>query len=37
MLVILSIGEKEIFLDPGEKMCPFQTLHWRHAGAQGIR
>jgi len=36
-LVILSTAGKEIFLDPGEKMCPFQTLHWRHAGAQGIR
>ena len=24
-LVILSIGGKEILLDPGEKMCPFQT------------
>ena len=37
MLVILSAGGKEIFLDPGEKMCPFQMLHWRHAFAQGIR
>jgi hypothetical protein len=36
-LVILSLGGQEIFLDPGEKMCPFQTMHWRHAGAQGIR
>jgi hypothetical protein len=36
-VVILSTGGKEIFLDPGEKMCPFQTLDWRHAGAVGIR
>jgi len=36
-LVIVSIGGKEILLDPGEKMCPFQTLHWRHSGAGGIR
>jgi hypothetical protein len=36
-IVILKIGGNEIFLDPGEKMCPFQTLHWRHAGASGIR
>jgi len=36
-LVILSTGGKEIFLDPGEKMCPFQTLNWRHSGAGGIR
>jgi hypothetical protein len=36
-VVILSSGGKEIVLDPGEKMCTFQTLHWRHAGASGIR
>jgi hypothetical protein len=36
-IVILSIGGKEIVLDPGEKMCPFQTVHWRHCGAGGIR
>jgi hypothetical protein len=36
-IVILSTGGKEIFLDPGEKMCPFQTLHWRHSGATGVR
>jgi hypothetical protein len=36
-LVLLSTGGKEIYLDPGEKMCPFQTLNWRHSGASGIR
>jgi len=36
-LVVLSTGGKEIYLDPGEKMCPFQFVHWRHAGASGIR
>jgi Domain of Unknown Function with PDB structure (DUF3857)/Transglutaminase-like superfamily len=36
-LVILSTGGKEIVLDPGEKMCPFQTVHWRHSGAGGVR
>jgi ribosome modulation factor len=36
-LVILSTGGKEIFLDPGEKMCPFQTVGWRHSGAGGVR
>jgi hypothetical protein len=35
-LVILKIGGKEIELDPGEKMCPFQTVHWRHSGASGF-
>ena len=36
-LVSVIIGGKEVLLDPGEKMCPFQTLHWRHSAATGIR
>ena len=36
-VVVLSTGGKEIDLDPGEKMCPFQTVNWRHSGAGGIR
>ncbi len=36
-MVILNSGGKEIVLDPGQKMCPFQTMHWKHAGATGVR
>ena len=36
-LAIVVIGGKEIFLDPGEKMCPFGLLHWKHALAGGLR
>jgi len=36
-IVILSVDGKELALDPGEKMCPFGTVHWHHAGAGGIR
>jgi hypothetical protein len=36
-LVILSTGGNEILLDPGEKMCPFQTVSWKHSGAGGLR
>jgi hypothetical protein len=36
-IVILSSGGKDIVLDPGEKMCPFQSMHWRHSGAGGVR
>ena len=36
-LVILNTGGKVIYLDPGEKMCPFGTLNWKHAEASGIR
>ena len=36
-LVLLSIDSKVFAVDPGEKMCPFQTLNWRHSSASGIR
>ena len=36
-VIILNAGGKEILLDPGEKMCPFQLLSWRHAAAGGVR
>jgi hypothetical protein len=35
-LVDLSVGGKEIVLDPGEKMCPFETVSWRHSDASGV-
>ncbi|MGA3129265.1 MAG: DUF3857 domain-containing protein [Terracidiphilus sp.] len=35
-LVALSIGDKETILDPGEKMCPFGTVNWRHSNARGL-
>lgn len=35
-LVVLSSNGKEIVLDPGEKMCPFQTVDWRHQGVTGL-
>jgi hypothetical protein len=36
-LVIVTIGGKDTPTDPGEKMCPFGMLDWRHAGVRGIR
>ncbi|MGB0063192.1 MAG: transglutaminase domain-containing protein, partial [Terracidiphilus sp.] len=36
-VVILNTGGKETVLDPGEKMCPFGTVSWRHSGAEGLR
>jgi len=36
-LVVLNDAGKETLLDPGEKMCPFGKLGWRHAEARGIR
>jgi hypothetical protein len=36
-IVILSLDGKEIFLDPGQKMCPFRTMSWKHSAATGLR
>jgi hypothetical protein len=36
-LVIVDIDGKGILVDPGEKMCPFETLSWRHSDAGGLR
>jgi hypothetical protein len=35
-LVALVVNGKNIFLDPGQKMCPFQTVSWRHSMATGL-
>jgi hypothetical protein len=35
-LVAVEIAGQEIVVDPGEKMCPFETLNWRHSGAMGV-
>jgi len=35
-IVILNSDGKEIYLDPGEKMCPFGTVNWRHSSAGGL-
>lgn len=36
-IVILELNGKEVDLDPGQKMCPFGTLHWKHTVASGFR
>lgn len=36
-VVIADFAGKDVYLDPGQKMCPFQMLDWKHAGASGIR
>jgi len=36
-LAIVVLNGKEAILDPGEKLCPFQTLSWKHSNAYGIR
>jgi hypothetical protein len=37
LLVVLHIDGKDIYLDPGEKLCPFGQLSWKHLMAGGIQ
>ena len=37
LIVVLRNGGKEIYLDPGEKFCPFGQLHWTHILTGGLR
>lgn len=36
-LVLVGIDGKAALTDPGEKMCPFGTLSWKHSDAGGLR
>jgi hypothetical protein len=36
-LARVTIDGKDIFLDPGQKMCPFGTLSWKHSLASGFQ
>ncbi|MGA3160794.1 MAG: DUF3857 domain-containing protein [Terracidiphilus sp.] len=37
LLAVVVIDGKDVYLDPGDKMCPYGLLHWKYAGAGGIR
>jgi hypothetical protein len=36
-IAIIELGGKELYLDPGQEMCGFASLHWKHSLASGIR
>lgn len=36
-VVDIVLNGKETFLDPGQKMCPFGLLHWKHSFATGLK
>jgi hypothetical protein len=36
-IVSVELNGKSVFLDPGQKMCPFGALHWKHTLATGFR
>ena len=36
-IAILNLGGKEVYVDPGQKLCPFGSLHWAHTLSAGFR
>jgi hypothetical protein len=36
-IAVVTLGGKDIFLDPGQVDCPFGLLHWKHTMAGGLR
>jgi len=36
-VAVLDLDGKEIFLDPGQKMCSFGMMSWKHTLASGFR
>jgi len=36
-IVMVELGGKDVYLDPGQKMCPFGMLHWKHNIATGFQ
>jgi hypothetical protein len=36
-LAIVELNGKDVYLDPGQKMCPFGLLAWKHTLASGFR
>jgi hypothetical protein len=36
-IAVVVIDGKDVYLDPGQKMCPYGRLHWKHTIAYGLR
>ncbi len=36
-IAIVQIGDKEVFLDPGSKFCPFGLTSWHYSDDEGLR
>jgi Transglutaminase-like superfamily/Domain of Unknown Function with PDB structure (DUF3857) len=34
--VVVTVGGKDLVLDPGTRFCPFGTLDWRHSAAPAL-
>jgi len=36
-IAIVMVDGKEVYLDPGQKDCPYGLMHWKHSAAGGLR
>jgi hypothetical protein len=36
-IAVITVNGKDVYLDPGQKMCAFGILHWKHTYASGLR
>lgn len=36
-LAVVNLSGKDVYVDPGQKMCPFGLLAWKHSLATGFR
>jgi transglutaminase superfamily protein len=36
-IVIVELGGRDVFLDPGSKFCPYGVLDWRYSNNRGLR
>lgn len=36
-IAVVQIDGNDVYLDPGQKGCPFGVLHWKHQLAKGFR
>ncbi len=36
-IAIVTVGGKEVYLDPGQRYCDYGKLHWKHTQVLGIR
>ncbi|HEY3705405.1 MAG TPA: DUF3857 domain-containing protein [Terracidiphilus sp.] len=36
-IAVVTISGKDVYLDPGQKACPFGLLQWKHSFASGLR
>ena len=37
LIAIVNVGGKEQFFDPGQPLCPYGQLAWKHTMTQGLR